>query len=282
MNVLLQMKNDRAIISAHSFRPALRRRVPACPHPMDSIDDQSPRTEQSTYSDYLLLDQLLTAQRPRSRPAHHDELLFIIQHQTSELWMKLIIHELHAAIAHIAQDRLDPCFKILARIKLIQVQLFEQWAVLETLTPSEYLRFHHVLGTASGFQSAQYRKIEFMLGYKNANRLSAFDGAVRRHLEGVLQAPGLYDEFLRHLARQDYAIPAECIERDWSQTYQVHAGLLPVFKQIYETPQEHWDPYAMCEKLVDIEEHFHLWRFRHIKTVERFRSEEHTSELQSH
>jgi tryptophan 2,3-dioxygenase len=225
--------------------------------------------ERMSYGGYLCLDQLLAAQRPLSE--HHDEMLFIIQHQTSELWMKLILHELKGAIASIQADQLDPCFKILTRVKNIQSQLFDQWAVLATLTPSEYAQFRGILGPASGFQSPQYRAIEFMLGNKNAATLEVFkhDPAVMAELEAVLNAPSLYDEFLLHLHRRGFAIPEACLSRDWSQPYERNEGLIPVFKQIYESPDGHWDAYEMCEKLVDIEDQFQLWRFRHMRTVQR-------------
>lgn len=224
-----------------------------------------------SYGGYLQLDTLLSAQLPLSQPAHHDELLFIIQHQTSELWMKLIIHELKAAIAHLAADDVDPSLKILARVKQIQRQLFEQWAVLETLTPSEYLQFRHVLGPASGFQSHQYRTIEFLLGNKNADMIAVFAHApeLQAQLRDALNAPSLYDEFLRHLARQGHAVPADCVQRDWSQPYQRHPELVTVFRRIYENTEQHWSAYHLCEQLVDVEESFQLWRFRHMKTVER-------------
>ena len=223
----------------------------------------------SSYGGYLALDVLLSAQRPRSR--HHDEMLFIIQHQTSELWMKLMIHELAAAIGHVQADELAPCFKILARVKQIQRQLFEQWAVLETLTPSEYLEFRDVLGPASGLQSFQFRAIEFLLGNKNARRLELYrnERAVRERLESLLRAPSLYDEFLRYLARRGMAVPAERVERDWSQPYERHPGVVEVFRAVYENTTQYWAEYDMCEKLVDVEENFQLWRFRHVKTVER-------------
>lgn len=222
-----------------------------------------------TYAGYLCLDRLLDAQRPLSD--HHDEMLFIIQHQTTELWLKLILHELRAACDHVRRDKLDPCFKILARIKMIQRQLFEQWGVLETLTPSEYAQFRHVLGQASGLQSPQYRAIEYMLGNKNAAMLEIFrhDPKLYRELKGVLESPSLYDEFLRHLHRQGHAVPKECIDRDWSKPYQHNPALIPVFKAIYDDPLKYWDAYEMCEKLVDVEENFQLWRYRHMKTVER-------------
>ena len=225
----------------------------------------------TSYGGYLSLDRLLAAQHPRSSPPHHDEMLFIIQHQTSELWMKLLIHELSAAIEHVRADRLDPCFKILARAKQVQRQLFEQWAVLETLTPSEYAQFRDVLGPASGLQSYQFRAIEFLLGNKNPRMLEVHrhDPAIHAWLKELMERPSLYDEFLRLLARRGLPVPPECVERDWSQPYRKHDGVVAAFKVIYEDPRTHWDAYDMCEKLVDVEENFQLWRFRHIKTVER-------------
>ena len=224
-----------------------------------------------TYGGYLQLDQLLSAQKPLSSPAHHDEMLFIIQHQTSELWLKLIVHELRAAIAHLQRDEVNGCLKILARVKQIQRQLFEQWAVLETLTPSEYLEFRGVLGPASGFQSLQYRLVEFLLGNKNAQMIDVFahDPAQQQVLRDALDAPSLYDEFLRHLARGGHAIPAACLDRDWSQPHQRNAELIPALRKIYEHADEFWADYHLCEQLVDVEESFQLWRFRHMKTVER-------------
>jgi len=228
-----------------------------------------------SYAGYLRLDLLLAAQQPLSgrqgASPRHDEMLFIIQHQTSELWMKLLIHELKAAVRHVQADALAANFKILARVKLIQKQLFEQWAVLETLTPSEYDAFRPVLGSSSGFQSAQYRAIEFLLGNKNAATLEVFhhDRAALAELEALLRAPSLYDEFLRHLARRGLPVPRACLERDFTQPYARNVELVPVFKTIYDDPRRWWDAYDMCEKLVDVEEGFQLWRFRHLKTVER-------------
>jgi tryptophan 2,3-dioxygenase len=232
-------------------------------------------TNRLTYAGYLRLDKLLSAQLPLSGteavPACHDEMLFIVQHQVSELWMKLLIHELKAAIAYVREDRLPPCFKILARVKLIQKQLFEQWAVLETLTPSEYETFRPTLGTSSGFQSWQYRALEFLLGNKQAALVDVFryDAAIHSELATLLATPSLYDEFLRHLARRGLPVPARCIERDWTQPYTRDPDLIPVFKTIYDDPERWWDAYEMAEKLVDVEESFQLWRFRHMKTVER-------------
>jgi len=228
-----------------------------------------------TYGGYLRLDRLLSAQELLSgdadRAPRHDEMLFIIQHQVAELWMKLMTHELKAAIGHVRADALEPNFKILARVKLIQKQLFEQWSVLETLTPSEYDAFRPALGNSSGFQSPQYRALEFLLGNKNAAMLDVFrhDAVAHAELDKLLRAPSLYDEFLRHLARRGLPVPQDCVERDWTQPYSRHTDLVPVFKTIYEDPERWWDAYDMCEKLVDVEESFQLWRFRHMKTVER-------------
>ncbi len=224
-----------------------------------------------TYTGYLGLDDVLTAQHPLSDPPHHDEMLFIIQHQTTELWLKLILHELEAAIRFIQADDLEPCFKILARVKQVQTQLFNQWAVLETLTPSEYAQFRSVLGHASGFQSPQYRRLEFMLGNKNAEMLQLFehDDVVQAQLKETLESPSLYDEFLRYLDRHGFAVPAECVDRDWSLPYEANPGVVAVIKEIDEDTSGHWDAYDMCEKLIDVEENFQLWRFRHMKTVER-------------
>jgi tryptophan 2,3-dioxygenase len=223
------------------------------------------------YGGYLHLERILSAQEPLSNPEHHDEMLFIIQHQTSELWMKLAVHELKAAVEHVRQDQLEPCFKILARVKQIQRMLFEQWAVLETLTPTEYAQFRHVLGQASGLQSYQNRQIEFLLGNKDAKLIKVFQHMPEVHseLSHLLNSPSLYDEFLRHLDRKGYAVPPDAVERDWSQPYQEKSALIDVFKRIYENPAEYWPAYEMCEKLVDVEESFALWRFRHVKTVER-------------
>lgn len=223
------------------------------------------------YSGYLLLDRILDAQAPLSDPPHHDELLFIIQHQTSELWFKLVIHELRAAIRQLEADDPDPCLKILARIKLVQQQLFNQWAVLETLTPSEYVQFRDRLGDASGFQSWQYRLVEFMLGNKNGQMLRLFDHApaAQASLRSALQSPSLYDEFLRHLHRTGHAVPEALVERDWSLPHRRSPELVPVFVEIYRNTDRYWTEYALCERLVDVEESFQLWRFRHMKTVER-------------
>lgn len=227
--------------------------------------------DRTTYASYLGLDRVLSAQQPLSAPAHHDEMLFIVQHQVTELWMKLIIHELEAAMASIRNDQLEPCFKVLARVKQVQQQMYHQWSVLETLTPAEYARFRHVFGHASGFQSAQFRLLEFLLGNKEASYLAVFahDEAAHARLRSALEAPSIYDEFLRLLARRGMPVPAERVERDWSVPCESHPGVVAVLKTIYEDTRNYWDAYDMCEKLVDLETNFQLWRFRHLKTVER-------------
>jgi tryptophan 2,3-dioxygenase len=227
--------------------------------------------DRMTYAGYLQLGTLLSAQKPLSDPPHHDEMLFIIQHQTSELWFKLVLHELRAAIEAVRRDELEPCFKILARIKHIQAQLVSQWAVLETLTPTEYGQFRHVLGPASGFQSLQHRLIEFMLGNKSRAVLAVHEQNPEGHalLLQALQSPTLYDEFLRHLARRGKSVPKHVLERDVSEPHQSDPGVRAVIREIYEEPAENWDAYEMCEKLVDVDEQFALWRFRHVKVVQR-------------
>ena len=227
--------------------------------------------DRMSYGGYLDLETLLSAQRPLSEPVHHDELLFIIQHQTTELWLKLVLHELSAACVLLREDQLAPALKCIARVKHIQRTLTEQWSVLATLTPAEYVQFRGVLGNASGFQSAQYRAVEFTLGNKNAGMLRVFaaDPVAYPLVAAALEAPSLYDEFLRMLARSGYAIPASVLERDITKAWTFTPELVPVFAQIYADPQANWAAYETCEELVDLEDNFQLWRFRHLKTVER-------------
>ena len=224
-----------------------------------------------SYADYLHLDEVLGAQHPLSEPRQHDEMLFIIQHQTSELWLKLMLHELRSARELIKADDLPPALKRLARIKHIQQQLTNQWSVLATLTPSEYVKFRRFLATSSGFQSFQYRSVEFILGNKHADMLRVFDydPAARASLQTLLDEPSLYDEFLLFLARRGYAVPDSRLQRDWTKPYTLEPDLLPMFRGIYEDPQHHWGVYETCEELIDIEDNFQFWRFRHLKTVER-------------
>lgn len=224
-----------------------------------------------TYGGYLRLDRLLSAQQPVSDPPHHDEMLFIVQHQVSELWMKLMIHELRAAIGHLRRDEVWQARKVMARAKQVLRQLTEQWSVLETLTPSEYMGFRHLLGPSSGFQSLQYRTIEFLLGNKNAAMIKVFahDVAGQADLQSVLASPSLYEEFLNYLARFGHAVPSHHLARDWALPHVSDPALLPVFERIYEDTDRYWREYALCEDLVDLESQFQLWRFRHMRTVMR-------------
>ena len=236
-----------------------------------AADAASEAAGQVRYETYLQLDKLLSAQQPISKAPEHDELLFIIQHQVAELWFKLILHELDAAIAFLRNDELPRCIKVLNRVKQIQHQLINQWSVLATLTPTEYSAFRDTLGSASGFQSAQYRLIEFKLGNKDRALLSRFSHHLEyyRELKHALEQPGLYDEFLRYLYRVGHRVPAERVERDWTEPYEHHPGVVEVLRIIYEHPDQSWAPYEVSERLVDIEINFQSWRFHHMKTVER-------------
>jgi tryptophan 2,3-dioxygenase len=224
-----------------------------------------------SYGDYLALDQLLTAQHPRSEPPQHDELLFIVQHQTSELWLKLMLHELRSARSLLASDELSPALKRLARVERILEVLTEQWSVLATLTPSEYAEIRPFLATSSGFQSWQYRAVEFLLGNKNADMVRVFDHDPAAHsvLLELLHEPTLYDEFLRYLGRHGYPVPQDVLERDVTRAYASDERLVPVFADVYAAPAEHWGVYEMCEELVDLEDNVQLWRFRHLRVVTR-------------
>jgi tryptophan 2,3-dioxygenase len=224
-----------------------------------------------SYGGYLHLDDLLDAQAPLSRPEHHDELLFIIQHQTSELWLKLLIHELTTACDDMARDALAPALKRLARVQHVQEVLIGQWSVLATLTPSEYQQFRGALGSSSGFQSYQYRAVEFLLGNKDAAMLEVFAGDERARalLTETLERPSLYDEFLRLLARRGHPVPPELLDRDVRVAHVPSDALVAVFRDVYAEPERSWDVYETCEALVDVEDNMQLWRFRHLKTVER-------------
>ncbi|MBO9624943.1 MAG: tryptophan 2,3-dioxygenase [Microbacterium sp.] len=224
-----------------------------------------------TYGSYLALDQLLTAQHPVSSPEHHDEMLFIIQHQTTELWLKQLLHELSSARRLLASDDLREALKRVARVKKIQDVMTQQWSVLATLTPTEYAQFRGALGSSSGFQSVQYRAVEFALGNKNEKMLSVF----RDHpanlalLTAEWEKPTLYDEFLRFAARRGLPVPTEILERDVRLPYRETPALVPAIREIYQDPSQHWDLYEACEDLVDLEDNFQFWRFRHLKTVSR-------------
>jgi len=226
-------------------------------------------SQSMSYGDYLHLDEILNAQHPLS-PAH-DEMLFIVQHQTSELWMKLMLHELTAAIRCIANEQLADAFKMLARVTRIMEQLVSAWTVLSTMTPPEYSAMRPYLASSSGFQSAQYRCIEFALGNKNAAMLKphAHRADLLAQVEAAYRMPSLYDEALRLLARRGVPVPADHLERDWSQPYQASEGVEHAWLTVYRDPRAHWDLYQLGEKLTDIEDAFRLWRFRHVTTVER-------------
>ena len=222
-----------------------------------------------SYGDYLQLDAILTAQKPLS-PAH-DEMLFIVQHQTSELWMKLMLHELRAAIGHIAGDALQPAFKMLARVSKIMEQLVHAWDVLATMTPPEYSAMRPYLGSSSGFQSYQYRSIEFALGNKNRAMLQphAHRPDLLAQVQAAFEAPSLYDEALRLLARRGLPVPASHTDRDWTLPYAESDAVERAWLTVYRDPAQHWDLYQLGEELTDLEDAFRLWRFRHVTTVER-------------
>ncbi|UUZ63119.1 tryptophan 2,3-dioxygenase [Polaromonas sp. P1-6] len=222
-----------------------------------------------SYGDYLQLNAILNAQKPLS-PAH-DEMLFIIQHQTSELWMKLMLHELRAAIANVAADELGSAFKMLARVSRIMEQLVHAWDVLATMTPPEYSAMRPYLGASSGFQSYQYRCIEFALGNKNAAMLQphAHRPDLLALVQAAYEAPSLYDEALRLLARRGLAVPASHTERDWTQPYPESTAVEQAWLTVYRDPKQYWDLYQLGEELTDLEDAFRLWRFRHVTTVER-------------
>jgi tryptophan 2,3-dioxygenase len=226
-------------------------------------------SQDMSYGDYLHLDQVLSAQHPRS--PDHNEMLFIVQHQTSELWMKLMLHELNAAIAALAGDQLGAAFKMLARVSRIMEQLVHAWDVLATMTPPEYSAIRPFLSSSSGFQSWQYRCIEFRLGNKNAAMLAPHKhrAELLAQVELAYRAPSLYDEALRLLARRGLPVPASHSERDWSEPYVASPEVEDAWLAVYRDPEQHWDLYQLGEELTDLEDAFRLWRFRHVTTVER-------------
>ncbi|WP_027881367.1 tryptophan 2,3-dioxygenase [Meiothermus rufus] len=222
-----------------------------------------------SYGDYLRLEQVLSAQHPLT-PAH-DEMLFILIHQVQELWLKLIIHELEAAMGLLAQGVVDPALKMLTRVCRVQEQMSRSWEVLKTMTSADYLKFRWAFGRASGFQSYQYRLVEFLLGNKVPfmMRPHRHQPAHHQRLEEALKAPSLYDLTLRLLAARGLPLPAEVLERDYTQPYQAHPAVLQAWLQVYHQPEEHWELYYLAEKLVDLEDNFRRWRFNHLTTVER-------------
>jgi len=241
------------------------------PTPLDTSGATTDEAAMSTvtYAEYLDLDRILAAQHPRSDA--HDEMLFIIIHQASELWLKLCVHELNAARACIAAGDLDPAFKMMSRVARAQAQLIQSWEVLATMTPSDYSAVRPHLGTSSGFQSRQYRQLEFMLGNKSAAHAERHRGSAEDHaiLAAELARPSLYDEALRLLARRGIDIPADHLERDFTARYEASDAVTAAWARVYAEPKTYWDLYELAEKLVDLEYHFQLWRFGHLKTVER-------------
>jgi len=232
-------------------------------------DAQLDFSKDMSYGDYLHLDAILSAQAPLS--PDHNEMLFIVQHQTSELWMKLMLHELSAAVVHVAADELPAAFKMLARVSKIMEQLVHAWDVLATMTPPEYSAIRPYLSASSGFQSAQYRRIEFMLGNKNAAMLKphAHRPDLLAAVQTAYESPSLYDEALRLLARRGIAVPEDQTARDWTQARAANDAVKDAWLTVYRDPAKHWDLYQLGEELVDLEDAFRLWRFRHVTTVER-------------
>ncbi|RUR31676.1 tryptophan 2,3-dioxygenase [Vreelandella nanhaiensis] len=238
--------------------------------PNNTVDNEAIHWDQDiSYGQYLDLEPLLACQNPVSK--EHDELLFIVIHQVSELWIKLCLHEAHGAAANIQQDNLPPAFKMLSRVARIQEQLIKAWEVLVTMTPADYASFRDSLGQSSGFQSYQYREIEFLLGNKNAKLIEAHRAKPKHYqkLQECLNAPSIYDIVLQLLARRGFAIPQDKIERDWSIPYTASPEVEAAWAEIYRNSAKHWDLYELAEKLVDVEFNFQRWRFNHMKTVER-------------
>lgn len=255
-----------------SQTPASASEAPGAALPESIVHEERAQLDFSqsmSYGDYLQLDAILTAQKPLS-PAH-DEMLFIVQHQTSELWMKLMLHELRAAIGHIARDELPPAFKMLARVSKIMEQLVHAWDVLATMTPPEYSAMRPYLGQSSGFQSYQYRCIEFSMGNKNRAMLKPHEhrADLLAQVQAAYEAPSLYDEALRLMARRGIEVPASHTERDWTQPYAESEAVEQAWLTVYRNPEQHWDLYQLGEELTDLEDAFRLWRFRHVTTVER-------------
>ena len=222
-----------------------------------------------TYGSYLALDRILNAQKPVS--SHHDEMLFIVIHQVTELWMKLSLHELTGVLRQIQSDELGPAFKMLSRVARIQGQLILSWDVLSTMTPLDFSSFRDQLQQSSGFQSYQYRILEFTLGNKNRELIEVHrrDPAIYQQLQETLEKPSVYDETLRMLARRGFEIPSTHVERDWSDPYEPHPEVEAAWLKVYRDVDTHWDLYELAEKFVDLEHKFQQWRFAHMKTVER-------------
>ena len=259
-----------AAVGTHAAAAAGSAHAPHVPGGGDGWHDaQLDFSESMSYGDYLSLGSILSAQHPLS--PDHNEMLFIIQHQTSELWMKLGLYELRAALAAVCRDDLPPAFKMLARLSRILEQLVQAWSVLATMTPSEYTAMRPYLGASSGFQSYQYRQLEFLLGNKNEQMLKphAHRPDVLAQVRATLEAPSFYDEVIRLLARRGFAIAPQRLNRDWTEPTQHDASVEAAWLEVYRNPSQHWELYEMAEELVDLEDAFRQWRFRHVTTVER-------------
>lgn len=241
----------------------------ATPNAVNLSDEAVHWDQDMSYGQYLSLDALLKCQNPASDK--HDEMLFVVIHQVSELWMKLCLHEAYAAAKNIQADNLSPAFKMLTRVARVQEQLIQAWEVLVTMTPADYASFRDALGQSSGFQSYQYRELEFVLGNKNPGMVEAHRAHPKHyaHLKAVLASPSLYDLTLQLLAKRGFSIPQSHLERDWATPYQSHPDIEAAWCEIYQDTQTHWDLYELAEKLVDTEFNFHRWRFNHMKTVAR-------------
>ena len=239
------------------------------PHEIDLSGEQVHWDQKMSYTDYLGLDRLLDCQHPLS--GQHDETLFIVIHQASELWIKLCLHEIAGAIRQIRKDELGPAFKMMSRVGRIQAQLIQSWEILSTMTPFDYANFRATLGKSSGFQSHQYRMLEFRLGNKNRQAARVFESHpdIAKQVNAALVEPSIYDEALALLARRGLAIPGEKLKRDFSEAYVSDPRVTEAWRQVYHDAEKHWDLYELAEKLVDLEYRFHLWRFSHMKTVER-------------
>ncbi len=222
-----------------------------------------------SYGDYLGLKELLACQRPQTE--HHDELLFVVIHQASELWIKLCLHEIAGAIAQIRKDELGPAFKMLARVARVQANLIQSWEVLSTMTPFDYVGFRSALGKSSGFQSFQYRMFEYRLGNKNRETARVFDSdpEIAARVNAALREPSIYDEALALLARRGLGVPEELLTRDFAQAYVADARVTEAWRRVYRDVETYWDLYELAEKLVDLEYRFQIWRYTHMKTVER-------------
>jgi len=245
---------------------------PAAPARVDLSDEERIHWDLGSslsYGDYLQLDKILGAQRPLSY--EHDELLFIVVHQTSELWMKLFLHELASVMECVRRDDLDPSFKMFGRISRVQDQLLSTWGVLSTMTPFDYSSFRNALGRSSGFQSFQYRLLEFLLGNKNSELIAVHARVPEEYaaLQRALDGPSLYDEALRLLSRRGYGVPQELLDRDFRQPYQASKAVAGAWLGVYHNAEKDWDLYELAERLVDLDHKFQLWRFHHLKTVER-------------